>query len=59
MLKITVSIGVALLQAGDLRTAIQKADEALYQAKALGRDQVAVAPNPEPFPQVFQQSIFT
>ena len=59
VLKMTVSIGVALLQAGDLRTAIQKADEALYQAKALGRDQVAVAPNPEPFPQVFQQSIFT
>ena len=59
VLRITVSLRVAHLQSGDLRTAIQKADEALYQAKALGRDQVAVAPNPEPFPQVFQQSIFT
>ena len=58
MLKITVSIGVAPLQQGDLRAAIRKADDALYQAKALGRDQVAVALDREPFPQVFQQRIF-
>jgi diguanylate cyclase (GGDEF)-like protein len=59
MLKITVSIGVAPLQQGDLRAAIRKADDALYQAKALGRDQVAVARDREPFPEVFQQRIFT
>ena len=58
MLKITVSIGVSPLQQGDLCTAIRKADDALYQAKALGRDQVAVALDREPFPQVFQQRIF-
>lgn len=58
MLKITVSIGAAPLQHGDLRAAIRKADDALYQAKALGRDQVAVAPDREPFPQAFQQRIF-
>ena len=58
MLKITVSIGAAPLQLGDLRAAIRKADDALYQAKALGRDQVAVAPDREPFPQAFQQRIF-
>jgi diguanylate cyclase (GGDEF)-like protein len=58
MLRITVSIGVAPLQQGDLRAAIRKADDALYQAKALGRDQVAVAPDREPFPQVFQQRAF-
>ncbi|HEX9522334.1 MAG TPA: GGDEF domain-containing protein [Reyranella sp.] len=57
-IKITVSIGAAPLQQGDLRAAIRKADEALYQAKALGRDQVAVAVDREPFPQVFQQRIF-
>jgi diguanylate cyclase (GGDEF)-like protein len=55
VLKITVSIGVAPLQEGDLRAAIRKADDALYQAKALGRDQVAVASDREPFPPVFQQ----
>ncbi len=58
MLRITVSIGVAPLQQGDLRAAIRKADDALYQAKALGRDQVAVAPDREPFPQVLQQRVF-
>jgi len=57
MLRITVSIGVAPLQQGDLRAAIRKADDALYQAKALGRDQVALAADREPFPQVFQQGI--
>jgi diguanylate cyclase (GGDEF)-like protein len=57
-IKITVSIGVAPLQKGDLRAAIRKADDALYQAKALGRDQVAVAADREPFPQVFQQRAF-
>jgi diguanylate cyclase (GGDEF)-like protein len=58
MLNITVSIGVAPLQQGDLRATIRKADDALYQAKALGRNQVAVAPDREPFPQVFQQRAF-
>jgi diguanylate cyclase (GGDEF)-like protein len=58
MLNITVSIGVAPLQQGDLRATIRKADDALYQAKALGRNQVAVAPDREPFSQVFQQRAF-
>ena len=42
--KITVSIGVAPLQNGDLRAAIRTADEALYRAKSSGRNQVAVTP---------------
>ena len=40
---ITVSIGVASLQNGDLRLAIRTADEALYKAKSRGRNQVASA----------------
>jgi diguanylate cyclase (GGDEF)-like protein len=39
-LRITISIGVAPLRDGDLRASIRSADEALYQAKALGRDRV-------------------
>jgi diguanylate cyclase (GGDEF)-like protein len=43
-LRITVSIGVALLQDGDLLAAIRAADEALYRAKADGRNRIATAP---------------
>jgi diguanylate cyclase (GGDEF)-like protein len=39
-LKLTVSIGVAVLSDGDLDAALRRADEALYCAKAQGRDQV-------------------
>jgi PleD family two-component response regulator len=38
----TVSIGVARLQAGDLRGSITRADAALYRAKQHGRNQVMV-----------------
>jgi diguanylate cyclase (GGDEF)-like protein len=41
-LKLTVSIGIAALYDGDLGAAIRSADEALYQAKAQGRDQVVL-----------------
>jgi diguanylate cyclase (GGDEF)-like protein len=44
---ITVSTGVASLQPDDLRASIRRADEALYQAKSRGRNQVAVAPDAE------------
>ena len=39
-LELTVSIGVAVLSDGDLDAAVRRADEALYRAKAQGRDQV-------------------
>jgi diguanylate cyclase (GGDEF)-like protein len=41
-LKITVSIGVAPLE-GDLRSAMRRADGALYRAKSLGRNKVCLA----------------
>ena len=40
--KITVSIGIARLRDGDLAASIRDADAALYRAKALGRNRVAV-----------------
>ena len=40
--KITVSIGIARLRDGDLAVSIRDADAALYRAKALGRNRVAV-----------------
>jgi diguanylate cyclase (GGDEF)-like protein len=40
--EITVSIGVARLRDGDLVASIRDADAALYSAKALGRNRVAV-----------------
>jgi diguanylate cyclase len=43
--EITASVGVAELGPGDTTsTAVQRADAALYEAKARGRDQVVVAP---------------
>jgi diguanylate cyclase (GGDEF)-like protein len=39
----TVSVGLAALQADDLGGSIERADQALYQAKRQGRDRVAVA----------------
>lgn len=43
ILKLTVSIGIAALDDDDLGAAVRNADEALYQAKAQGRDQVVFA----------------
>lgn len=44
---VTVSIGVALFHPGeDLQTAIQRADQAMYQAKNSGRNQVRVMASP-------------
>jgi diguanylate cyclase (GGDEF)-like protein len=57
VIKSTVSIGVAALKEGDLRAAIRKADEALYQAKSLGRNQIAVAPDRNPPPSIVPQGI--
>jgi diguanylate cyclase (GGDEF)-like protein len=39
----TVSVGLAALQGDDLGGSIERADQALYQAKQQGRDRVAVA----------------
>ena len=45
----TVSAGIANLSAGDTMTSLtQRADEALYQAKAAGRDRIHVAQEPSP-----------
>jgi diguanylate cyclase (GGDEF)-like protein len=40
---ITVSIGLAALQADDLAAAMERADQALYKAKHAGRNRVVVA----------------
>ena len=50
-LKLTVSIGIAALYDGDLGAAIRSADEALYQAKAQGRDQVVFSARKTPDPR--------
>lgn len=43
--RMTVSVGLALHQAGDpVERTLERADQALYAAKALGRNRVAVAP---------------
>jgi diguanylate cyclase (GGDEF)-like protein len=57
-LNITVSIGVAALYDGDLGAAIRSADEALYQAKAQGRDQVVFAQRKIPDPRNVKSSVF-
>lgn len=40
--KITLSIGVAAYEGGDYHDVIKKADEAMYQAKKGGRNQVVL-----------------
>jgi diguanylate cyclase (GGDEF)-like protein len=42
-LNITVSVGVSALRNGDLVASVSDADDALYRAKGLGRNQVAVS----------------
>jgi diguanylate cyclase (GGDEF)-like protein len=49
-LELTVSIGVATLSDGDLDAAVRRADEALYRAKAQGRDQVVFGERKIPEP---------
>ncbi len=47
--RFTVSAGLALYQAGDtIEHTLERADQALYAAKALGRNRVAVAPGSRP-----------
>jgi diguanylate cyclase (GGDEF)-like protein len=57
-LKLTVSIGIAALYDGDLGAAIRSADEALYQAKAQGRDQVVFSARKTPDPRSVKSSVF-
>jgi diguanylate cyclase (GGDEF)-like protein len=47
-LTITVSIGVASISERGLAATIQSADEALYQAKARGRNAIAIAAHDDP-----------
>jgi diguanylate cyclase (GGDEF)-like protein len=56
-LKLTVSIGVAALSDGDLGVAIRSADEALYQAKDQGRDQVVFNQRKIPDPRSVERSV--
>jgi diguanylate cyclase (GGDEF)-like protein len=57
-LKLTVSIGVAALSDGDLGAAIRNADEALYQAKDRGRDQVILSQRKIPDSRGAKKSMF-
>ncbi len=46
--KVTFSCGVAdVFSHGNPRAALRAADEALYRAKAEGRNRIAVAPRPQ------------
>jgi len=56
--KLTVSIGIAALYDGDLGAAVRHADEALYQAKAQGRDQVVLSQRKTPDPRSVKNSVF-
>jgi diguanylate cyclase (GGDEF)-like protein len=47
---ITVSIGVAAFRDGDLQSSLRRADEALYRAKANGRNQVVTSVSAGPVP---------
>jgi PleD family two-component response regulator len=44
---VTVSVGVACSTTGDVGTTVASADDALYRAKDLGRDQAVTADEPE------------
>lgn len=47
-IEITISVGVAQLAAGESAAAlVQRADAALYAAKAAGRDRIEIAPAPD------------
>jgi diguanylate cyclase (GGDEF)-like protein len=56
--KLTVSIGVAALHDGDLAASIRTADDALYQAKARGRNQVVVGERKVAEPRGVKKSMF-
>jgi diguanylate cyclase (GGDEF)-like protein len=45
--KYTISIGLTVLQESDtsINQALQRADEALYQAKGSGRNRIVIAPD--------------
>jgi PleD family two-component response regulator len=47
---LTVSIAVAGLVGADVSEGLRRADQALYRAKALGRDRVEVRRNGAPVP---------
>jgi diguanylate cyclase len=54
--RITVSIGVAAFRDGDLQASLRSADEALYRAKANGRNQVVNSVSARPGSSGVQES---